>query len=173
MVIWLVGLSGVGKSTIAQALCDQWRVSAPNIVLIDGDEVRRLCGTDQSVKDYSLAARRRNAERIVEFCLWLDRQNIHVVCAILCLFDDIMQENRKRFPDYFQVHLHASQATLQARDPKGLYARAQRGEVGQVAGLDIPYHPPSHSDLTLSTEPGSPSAQELARQILISSRGVL
>lgn len=172
MVIWLTGLSGAGKSTVAQSLCQQLKKIEPNTVLVDGDVVRRLCGTDQSAQDYNLTARRLNAERIVEFCLWLDNQGMNVVCAILCLFDDIMINNRKRFSSYFQVHLQASLLTLQNRDPKGLYARASRGEVGEIVGIDFPYLKPSTNDLDLCTEQGAPSADVLARQILALSKGI-
>lgn len=167
MVVWLVGLSGSGKTTIAHYLCDRWRKSEPNLVLVDGDEMRSFWGADRDVADYSVEARRRNAERMVECCLWLDRQNINVVCAILCMFDDILLANRERFSNYFQVDLQASVATLRKRDPKGLYARSERGDLGPVVGVDIPYSPPSRSDLSLCTEVGSPTAAELAERVLL------
>lgn len=166
MVVWLVGLSGAGKTTIGTALYHRWKRQAPNTVLVDGDEVRRLFGRDASPADYGLEARRANAERMVELCAWLDRQKIHVVCNILCLFDDLMQENRRRFSEYFQVYLATDLDVLKARDPKGIYAAAARGEGGPVAGLDLAFSPPTTSDLVLTTNPGAPLPEQLAEQIL-------
>lgn len=166
MVIWLVGLSGAGKTTIGRALYRRWKQTAPNLVMVDGDEVRQLFRREGAPAHYSLAARRENAERMVELCAWLDRQQIHVVCTILCLFDDLMQANRERFSAYFQVYLDTDLAVLRQRDPKGIYAASARGEGGPVAGVDLPFSPPTSSDLVLTTNPGAPMPEQLAERIL-------
>lgn len=173
MVVWLVGLSGAGKTTIGEALCAHWRQTTPNVVLVDGDQVRKFWGVDQLAQDYSLEARRQNAQRIVECCRWLDRQGIHVVCSILCIFDDIMTANRGLFEEYLQVHLQCSLPTLQHRDPKGLYSEASKGSDGPIVGIDIPYSAPINCDLTLSTDKGSPPPDHLARQIFTLIQGRL
>lgn len=151
MVIWLIGLSGSGKTTLGRAMVAQWKRREANCVLVDGDEVRRIFGQDQAPADYSLAGRRRNAERILELCAWLDAQGIHVVCSILSLFPDLRASNRQRFSRYFEVYLNPPLQTLIERDTKGLYRKALAGEMRDMVGIDLPFPEPEHPDMTLDT----------------------
>lgn len=169
MVIWLVGLSGSGKTTIGKEIYKMWKPISPNTVMVDGDEVRRIFQQDNDPSDFTLDARRKNALRISEICAWLDRQSINVICCILCLFDDVMLQNRDKFSNYFQVFLDTPMAVLKERDPKGIYKSAELGEIKNVAGLDIKFHPPSFSEMTLSTGLDAPEPESLARQILNTS----
>jgi len=169
MVIWIVGLSGSGKTTIGQEIFRLWKAREPATVLLDGDDVRRMLQHDKKAADYSVEGRRKNAMRIVEMCSWLDRQNINVICCILCIFNDIMNENRKRFSQYFQVYLETPMQTLKKRDPKGLYKKAACGEEKNVVGVDMPFTPPLHSDLTISTDHNAPDPQVLAANIMKST----
>ncbi len=63
MVIWLIGLSGAGKTTIGKCVYREWKKNEPNTVLVDGDEIRELFSLNQNDSDYSLDGRRKNAER--------------------------------------------------------------------------------------------------------------
>ena len=81
MIVWLVGLSGAGKSTIAREMHKQWQAKDPATVLIDGDEVRGIFKHDSGPEAYTTAGRRVNAERIAAMCVWLDRQNINGLYA--------------------------------------------------------------------------------------------
>lgn len=165
MVVWITGPSAVGKTTLGERLRLLWRERAPNVVLVDGDAMRQLFGAADDPASFTLAGRRRNAERIVEVCRWLDRQDMHVVCCILALFDDILTLNRERFSGYLEVRLTAPLPVLTARDPKGLYRKALAGEMRNVVGIDIPYALTSRPDLTFDTS-GAESADDLARAIL-------
>lgn len=149
MVIWLCGLSGAGKSTIACALVDKLKTIRPDTVLVDGDSVRALFEHHDGQKDYSLAARRVSALRMQKMCQWLDAQNLLVVAASIAMFDDINQANRSLFSRYVEVHVHADIDTLAARDNKGLYQAALRGERNDVLGVDIPYKAPVNADLRI------------------------
>lgn len=166
MVIWLVGLSGAGKTTIGREMYKLWKPLAPNTVMVDGDEVRRIFQQDKQPSDFSLESRRRNALRIVEICSWLDKQQINVICCILCLFDDVMLANHDKFSKYYQVYIDASIDVLKHRDPKGIYERAGRGDEKNVVGLDMEFHPPSMSDIIISTDQGAPGPKILASKIL-------
>jgi len=166
MIIWLVGLSGAGKTTIGRELFAQWQAVAPNTVLVDGDEIRAVFKHDSGPDAYNVAGRRKNAERIVELCLWLDRQNINVVCSILCIFDDVLTENRKRFPHYFEVFVDAPIAQVIARDVKGVYGPAVRGETKNVVGVDIPFPHPKQPDYHLDNGNPGLDAKGTARDIL-------
>ncbi|WP_017906239.1 adenylyl-sulfate kinase [Pseudomonas asplenii] len=149
MVIWLVGLSGAGKTTIGRALYASLKQNRPQTVFVDGDEIRTLFRHDQHADAYSLAGRRVNAERIQALCAWLDSQGIDVVCCILSMFQDISDDNRQRFSKYREVFVDVPLDTLIERDDKGLYQSALRGEQVNVVGMDIEYRPPAAPDLVL------------------------
>jgi cytidine diphosphoramidate kinase len=168
MVIWLIGLSGAGKSTLGRELVAQWRRSETNTVMLDGDEIRHIFGNDNDQQAYTVEGRRRNAERMVGLCEWLDRQGMNVVCCILSLFPDMRAENRLRFSAYFEVFLDAPMAVLEARDVKGLYAARRAGTTDNVVGIDIPFDRPETPDMVIDTSgtPGVAEIRLLAREVL-------
>ena len=173
MIIWLVGLSGSGKTTIGREIYKLWKPLAPNTVMVDGDDVRRILGHDSDPANYTVEGRYENARRIVEICRRLDQQGINVICCILCIFEDIMEQNRERYSDYFQVYLDAPIELLQERDPKGLYHRVVKGNEKNVVGIDIPFSPPQHSDMVISMNKETLSPVELAHLIMNKSGVVL
>lgn len=168
MVIWLIGLSGTGKTTLGTEIVRQWRAREPNTLLVDGDEVRRIFGQDKQPSDYSIAGRRVNAQRILELCAWLDAQAHNVVCSVLSIFPELRARGRASFSRYFEVYLHAPMQTLLERDSKGLYAKALRGELSDVVGVDIAFPPPVAADMTIDTSQ-SADIPALASRILDSA----
>ena len=149
MIVWVMGLSGAGKSAIGAALHREMKKENSATVLIDGDEIRRIFGNDQQAKDYSVEGRRRNAERIRELCAWLDREGIDVVCCILSIFAEHQADNRKLFSDYFEVFVSASFDALINRNPKDLYRLAMAGKEDNVVGVDIEFVPPANPDVVI------------------------
>lgn len=166
MVVWIIGLSGAGKTTVGEALVRQWRVAAPNTVLVDGDAVRTLFAASGDRVDHSLAGRRRNAERTIALCEWLDRQGMNVVCCQLSLFEELRAAHRNRVSGYFEVWLNTPLAVVTARDTKGLYARALAGEIADVVGVDIPFPTPARPDLVLDGSGAAGDGEALAGTIL-------
>lgn len=169
MVIWLIGLSGAGKTTVGRELWRLWKETDSNTVLVDGDEIRRIFQHDQNNDAYTLAGRRRNAERIRELCAWLDRQGINVVCCILSLFEDVHEWNRANYVKYFEVFIDAPLDAVTARDVKGIYRPALKGEARNVVGIDIPFTPPAKPDLVIDNSSSFDPAA-LARRILTEAR---
>lgn len=166
MIVWLVGLSGAGKTTIARALHQQWQAEAPATVLIDGDEVREIFKHDQGAAAYSQEGRRTNGERIAAMSAWLDSQNINAVVSILCIFPDIMAANRDRFSDYFEIFVDAPLPALEERDSKGLYAAARSGTMPDVVGIDIPFPTPAQPDMVVRNDGSSLDGEAVAADIL-------
>ncbi|MBT5195116.1 MAG: adenylyl-sulfate kinase [Rhodospirillaceae bacterium] len=166
MIVWLVGLSGAGKTTVARELHRRWQDHDPATVLIDGDEVREIFQHDRGTEPYTLEGRRINAERITAMSAWLDKQNINAVVSILCIFPDILAANRSRFSSYFEAFVDAPLADLEARDGKGLYAAARRGDEGNVVGIDIPFPRPENPDLVIRNDGPRLDAVAVAGEIL-------
>lgn len=152
MIIWLVGLSGSGKSAIGSALYRQKKKDNPATVIIDGDEIRRIFGHDRNAKDYSVEGRRLNATRIRELCAWLDRQGIDVICCILSIFPEHLKGNRTLFTDYFEVYITAPFDDLVERNPKDLYRLAMDGKEQNVVGVDIEFVPPINPDMVIENK---------------------
>ena len=166
MVVWLIGLSGAGKTTLGREMARQWRETAPNVVLLDGDELRAVFAHDRGEQAYTLEGRRLNAERMTALCELLDRQGIHVVCCILSVFADMRRDNRSRFGRYFEIFMDAPLAALAARDVKGLYGKARRGEKRNVVGIDIPFERPAGSDLVIDASGAQADVPALASMAL-------
>jgi len=151
MVIWMIGMSGAGKSTIGREVYARIKKDKLNTVLIDGDEVRELFKNDDKEKDFTIAGRRKSAERLRDLCLWLDRQDINVICCAICIFPDILEENRRLYKDYFEIYVYAPIEVLEDRDTKGLYHAAKSGADKNVVGVQIPFPEPDAPNLIIDT----------------------
>jgi adenylylsulfate kinase-like enzyme len=146
MVVWIIGLSGAGKTILAEHVVAQTRKMTSNLVLVDGDVVREIFGHDLG---HTIEDRFRNAERICRLCKFLSDQGINVVCAILSLFHESQTWNRENIEHYFEIYIDAPFEQLVARDSKGLYKRALQGELKNVVGVDIEFAPPKSPDLVI------------------------
>ncbi len=149
MVIWIIGLSGTGKTTLANQVVERIRQVNGKVVLLDGDLIRTLFGNDV---DYTIEGRRCNAERLSVLSKFLADQGIHVVAAVLSMFPEWQRWNRGNIPDYSEVYVKASMETLLRRDIKNLYARAFRGEIVNVVGVDIPFPEPENPELVIEND---------------------
>jgi len=149
MIIWLIGMSGSGKTTISKELYDALKPQSPNLVYLDGDDFREMFRNDV---DHTIDGRRKNAERISHTCQLLDKQGIHVIASVLSIFPDWQAWNREHFQDYFEIFLDIPLDVLIQRDVKNLYARAESGRIPNVVGFDIPFPPPPNPDLTIDAE---------------------
>ena len=146
MVIWIIGLSGSGKTTLSGQVVAQARQRGRKAVLLDGDRVRELFGNDLG---YDLADRRANADRICRLCGFLDEQGVDVVCAIQSLFPESRTWCRENLSSYYEVFIDAPLDQLMERDAKGIYGRYLRGEIRDVAGLDLDFPRPDAANLVI------------------------
>lgn len=165
MIIWLIGLSGAGKSTVGWHLYAKLKPDHPNLMFLDGDDLRDVWGDSLG---HTIEARNMNAHRISHLCRLLDRQGIHAIASVLSIFPDWQRWNRENFSSYFEIFLDAPMDVLTARDSKGLYAAAARGDIENVVGVDIPFPAPANPDLVLGNEDLSLPAEDIAERIACS-----
>lgn len=163
MILWLIGLSGAGKTTVGKIVYEKLKEKHPETVFLDGDILRDVWG-DQLGHD--LEGRRKNAARFTRLCEMLDRQGINVVAAILSIFPEERRKNRSLFSNYFEVFIDTPMEELVRRDSKGLYAKARRGEITNVVGIDIEMAREETWDMILSAPDVLSSPQDLAQRIL-------
>jgi len=163
MVIWIIGLSGTGKTTLACQVVDRIRQAGGKVVLLDGDLIRTLFGNDV---DHTIEGRRRNAERLSALTKFLADQGIDVVAAVLSIFPDWQRWNRENITDYSEVYIKASMQTLLRRDIKNLYARTERGETKNVVGVDIPFPEPENPELVIDNDVDRHDFSELTDRIM-------
>lgn len=153
MVIWITGLSGAGKTTLCMAVRDLLKPRLPELVVLDGDVVRAAFSHNlgHTVEDRILQFRRLQSMSKV-----LAEQGLVVLVGALYGTPETLSWNRANLPDYFEVYLKASLDTVIARDPKGLYAKARRGQMKNVVGLDIPWHAPRDPDMVIDEDTPDP-----------------
>lgn len=149
MVVWIIGLSGAGKTTLSESVVAAARGRGAPVAMVDGDVVREMFGNDLG---HTLEDRRRNADRICRLCKFLDDQGIHVVCAILSLFPETRAWNRANIANYFEVFIDTPLEDMVARDVKGIYGRFKRGEIANVAGMDIPFPEPADAEIRIRND---------------------
>lgn len=156
MVIWMTGLSGSGKSTVADVIIEKLKPNMPELVLLDGDTVRELFGKSL---DYSEKSRVIQVERLRTMAKLLAEQGLAVIVTVLYCHPDLMAWNRENIPGYFEVYMDTPLDVVKKRDVKGLYGKAARGEMPNVVGIDVPWYAPENPDLHIEGDNGdSPEA---------------
>ena len=146
MVVWLIGLSGSGKTTLANEIVASTNIESKNTILLDGDVIREIFGNDLG---YSMEERLLNAQRICQLGKFLDDQGMNVICAILSIFPEIREWNRKNVRGYYEVFIDVPIEILVERDSKGIYGKYNRGEISEVVGMDINFPIPDKADLVI------------------------
>jgi len=137
-VIWITGLSGAGKTTLARAVAAYLREQSVPVVLLDGDDLREVFGVATDTVAYEGAARLALAWQYARLCRVLATQGVTVVIGTISLFHEIHAWNRAHLPGYFEVFLDVPLAELRRRDSNGIYSRFDAGELSNVIGLDLP-----------------------------------
>ena len=149
-LLWFTGLSGSGKSTIANALDVALHKRGYHTFLLDGDNVRHGLCSDLGFSDDD---REENIRRVGEVCKLFADAGLIVMSAFISPFTSDRRMVRKLFPagEFIEVFMDTPLETCEERDPKGLYRKARSGEIKHFTGIDSPYEIPSHPELRLDT----------------------
>lgn len=162
MIIWIIGKSACGKSTIGRILHSKMKESFSNVIYLDGDGLREAIGEDLG---FTVEDRIISEKRTSRLCKLLDKQGIHVVCSKLSNSPEIRRWNKKNFLNYVEIYIKVDDEILHTRDPKNIYKDFNEGKMKNVVGLDIPFHIPTNPTVTISND-GSKTPEEIVQSEL-------
>ena len=171
-VVWLTGLSGAGKSTIANLVESELYRRGRQTYLLDGDNVRHGLNRDLGFTD---ADRVENIRRVAEVAHLMMDAGLIVLVSFISPFRSERLMARELFAEgeFFEVYVETPLAVAEERDVKGLYAKARRGELRNFTGIDSPYEPPESPELRVDTTAGDPSAAAAAVLAMLERASVL
>lgn len=146
-VVWLTGLSGSGKSTVAAEVCRRLRARGLRVEYLDGDTIRTLfpqTGFTRSERD-------THVRHVGFLASRLEHHGVIVVCALISPYRSAREDARRMARRFIEIHVCTPLEECERRDAKGLYRRARAGELTNFTGIDDPYEPPHHPELSIDT----------------------
>jgi len=163
-VIWLTGLPGSGKTTIANALYPRLKESGFKVELLDGDIVRKELSPELG---FTKQDREIHARRVVYLSKILSRNGVVSIVSLISPYRDFRRYARTETNmnnNFYEVYVKCSLETCIARDPKGLYKKALSGQIKDLTGLQDPYEEPENPEIIVDTE--KQTVQECANVII-------
>ena len=162
-VLWFTGLSGSGKTTVAREVERRLFDAGIKTMLLDGDQVRHGLNGDLG---FSAGDRRENVRRIGEVARLFFESGAVTLCTFVSPYRTDRDRVRALVPEgrFIEIHVDVDVETAQERDPKGIYAKAQAGEITNLTGIDAPYEAPEAPELTLKT--ADQSVQDAVEAVL-------
>ena len=148
-MVWLTGLPGAGKTTIARALEAQLRAEGTPVEVLDGDEIRAALSPELG---FSQADRELHNRRVIYLAKLLSRNGVTVIVSLISPYRAVRDAARKDLGRFVEVWVKCSVEECIRRDPKGHYKRALDGKNPQMTGVQAPYEPPEHPELIVDTE---------------------
>ena len=146
-VLWFTGLSGSGKSTVADWVTAELRKRGFKTERLDGDSVRNIFPEI----GFSRPERDAHVRRVGFLASKLEQHGVFVVASFVSPYEESRQFVRGLCRSFLEIHLATPLEVCEARDVKGLYAKARRGEIRNFTGIDDPYEPPGRPELVLDT----------------------
>lgn len=158
--LWMTGLSGAGKTTIAKIVEARLKERGLKIERLDGDVVRQSLTRDLG---FSKEDRDKNIERVTFVAKLLSRNGVGVIASFISPYQAVRDNVRQETTNFIEVFVHAPLEVCAERDVKGMYAKAFAGEIENFTGVSDPYEPPANPEITVHTHEETPeeSAQKL------------
>jgi len=160
-VVWITGLPGSGKTTIARKLEAKLKDRGLKVEVFDGDEVRKNLSAGLG---FSRQDRETHNKRVIYVCKLLARNGVNSIVALISPYRDVREYARKELPKFVEVYCKCSLQECIRRDPKGLYKKALAGEINNMTGIHDPYEKPLNPEVVLDTE--HDTAESNVRKIL-------
>jgi adenylyl-sulfate kinase len=169
--LWLTGLPRAGKSTVAGLIAGRLRsMGVERIEVLDGDEVREGLCRDLG---FSRSDREENIHRITYVSKVLTRNGVVVLVAAISPYRESRERAREEIGSFVEIWCRASVEACAARDYKGLYEKAMRGEIDNLTGVNDPYEEPEDADLVLATDGESPEESADKVMALLRDKGLV
>ncbi|HEY58274.1 MAG TPA: adenylyl-sulfate kinase [Anaerolineae bacterium] len=146
--VWFTGLSGAGKSTIANALAKELRARGMKVEVLDGDVIRTNLSKGLG---FSKEDRDTNVLRVGWVAEVLSRNGVAVLCALISPYRETRNKVRERVQNFVEVYVNAPLEEVIRRDVKGLYKKALAGEIKNFTGVSDPYEPPENPEVVCNT----------------------
>jgi len=151
--LWFTGMSGAGKTTLSRMVEGALLERGLKVEVLDGDVIRNNFSQGLG---FSKEDRDINIRRIGFVCHLLTRNEVVAVAAAISPYRAVRAENRNLIKSYVEVYCKCPLEVLKERDPKGLYKKAERGEIKQFTGIDDPYEEPMDAEIVLETDTETP-----------------
>lgn len=147
MVIWFTGLSGAGKTSIAEQVVKYFEKSTSRVQLLDGDLIRDFCPTGFSKED-----RVNHIKRVGLMASLLEKHGVIVVASLISPYQEARDHVRLMCRSFHEIYVSTSLEVCEQRDVKGLYQKARNNEIQNFTGISDPYEAPIHSELYIETD---------------------
>ncbi len=161
MVVWITGLPGAGKTSIAKQLLEQIREKQVQVLMLDGDQLREAL---QNLT-YDSESRKQLAFTYARLAKMFSEQGSIAICATVSMLDSVREWNAKSIDDYLEVYVKVDPEILMQRNQKKLYSRATAGELDNVHGFDLEIEEPKNPHVVLDND-GITSISALVDKIL-------
>ena len=142
---WITGLSASGKTTMVDMLTNYLKKKNEPVIKLDGDILRNIFNANL----YSLEERYKLGLKFSSLCKLIVENNVNVAIGIIGLFHKLHSWNRENITNYSEIYLNTPMDELIKRDPKGIYKRALRGDLKNVAGIDLKIETPLKPDVEI------------------------
>ncbi len=148
-VVWLTGIPGSGKTTLAIELEKYYQKNGLPVEILDGDEIRKTLSKDLG---FSPEDRKEHNRRVIFVAQILSKNGVTTIIPLISPYRETRDFARREIPNFVEVWVKTSVDECIKRDPKGLYKKALAGEIKNLTGLQAPYEEPQNAELVLDTE---------------------
>jgi len=165
-VLWFTGLSGSGKSTIGNRVTEELQRRGYRVEHLDGDTIREIFPQT----GFTRPERDAHIRRVGYLASRLEHHGVFVVATLISPYEESRRFVRGLCENFLEIHVATSLEECERRDPKGLYAKARRGEITNFTGIDDPYEAPANPELVIDTS--ALTIEEAAAMVLDRLRGI-
>ena len=165
-VIWITGLSGSGKTSLAIEMSKVLAAEGIHPILLDGDEMRKnLFGNIIPEDNYSNKSRKTFGKAYSDLSYFLASQGFIVITSVIAMFEEVFSWNKVNLPGYFEIYLKTSLSDLRNENSKGIYSDFEKGIINNLPGVNLKIDEPKKPNLILEKKSNF-SAEEKAAEVI-------